>query len=163
MAQYSIGIWLSKTLESTCSCLGDIAEWCARTMQTDAPDLSSLLKLLACMAHLDDAVVPAPKVQALQVDAAPVARLVDIHPDGAVPGPSGIGTPVALPGAGNVAQQREQIRQLLGQVREWIDQHEPSSPVSVLLKQADRMWGKRFSEVATMIPAELLQAWDRQE
>jgi type VI secretion system protein ImpA len=46
-------------------------------------------------------------------------------------------------------------------VRVWIEHNEPSSPVSVLLKQAERMWGKRFSEVAGEIPPELLQAWDR--
>ena len=50
---------------------------------------------------------------------------------------------------------------LLSQVRVWIEHNEPSSPVSVLLKQAERMWGKRFSEVAGEIPPELLQAWDR--
>jgi type VI secretion system protein ImpA len=61
------------------------------------------------------------------------------------------------------AQQREHIRQLLGQVRHWIELHEPSSPVAVLLKQADRMWGKRFSEIAHVIPPDLLQSWDRDD
>ena len=59
-----------------------------------------------------------------------------------------------------VLQEREQIRALLRQVRLWIEHHEPSSPVAILIKQADRMWGKRFSEVATMIPPDLMKAWD---
>jgi hypothetical protein len=32
--------------------------------------------------------------------------------------------------------------------------------VTILIKQADRMWGKRFSEIATMIPPDLMKAWD---
>ena len=60
----------------------------------------------------------------------------------------------------NVMEEREQIRALLRQVRQWVELHEPSSPVTILLKQADRMWGKRFSEVATMIPPDLMKAWD---
>jgi type VI secretion system protein ImpA len=60
----------------------------------------------------------------------------------------------------NVMEEREQIRALLCQVRQWIEHHEPSSPITILIKQADRMWGKRFSEIATMIPPDLMKAWD---
>ena len=60
----------------------------------------------------------------------------------------------------NVLEEREQIRAQLRQVRQWIEHHEPSSPVTILIKQADRMWGKRFSEIATMIPPDLMKAWD---
>jgi type VI secretion system protein ImpA len=63
----------------------------------------------------------------------------------------------------NVIEEREQIRALLQQVRQWIEHHEPSSPVTILIKQADRMWGKRFSEIATMIPPDLMKAWDRDD
>jgi type VI secretion system protein ImpA len=60
----------------------------------------------------------------------------------------------------NILEEREQIRTLLRQVRLWIEHHEPSSPVTILIKQADRMWGKRFSEIATMIPPDLMKDWD---
>jgi type VI secretion system protein ImpA len=78
----------------------------------------------------------------------------------AVPGRPAMPAPTLQ---GSVTDQREQVRQSLAQVRQWIELHEPSSPVSVLLKQAERMWGKRFSEVAHIIPAELLQAWDQDQ
>jgi type VI secretion system protein ImpA len=45
-------------------------------------------------------------------------------------------------------------------VRNWFEQNEPSSPVIVLLRQAERMVGKRFSELAHIIPADLLAKWD---
>ncbi|MDM0074410.1 type VI secretion system ImpA family N-terminal domain-containing protein [Variovorax sp. J2P1-59] len=44
--------------------------------------------------------------------------------------------------------------------RDWFEVHEPSSPVAVLLKQAERMVGKRFSQVAHSIPLDLLQKWE---
>ena len=78
----------------------------------------------------------------------------------AVPGSPAMPAPTLQ---GSVTDQREQVRQSLAQVRQWIELHEPSSPVAVLLKQAERMWGKRFSEVAHIIPAELLQAWDQDQ
>jgi type VI secretion system protein ImpA len=98
---------------------------------------------------------------------------VALHPS-AMPAPSPAPVPHAdAPASGHgpshgaapltAAQQREHIRQLLGQVRHWIELHEPSSPVAVLLKQADRMWGKRFSEIAHVIPPDLLQSWDRDD
>ena len=60
----------------------------------------------------------------------------------------------------NVMEERDQIRTLLRQVLQWIEHHEPRSPVTILIKQADRMWGKRCSEIATMIPPDLMKAWD---
>jgi type VI secretion system protein ImpA len=69
----------------------------------------------------------------------------------------------AIPARADVLQEREQIRALLLQVRRWVEHHEPSSPVTILLKQADRMWGKRFSEVAHMIPSDLMRVWDQED
>ena len=39
--------------------------------------------------------------------------------------------------------------------------HEPSSPVALLLQQAERLVGKRYAEVADALPPELLRAWDQ--
>ena len=44
--------------------------------------------------------------------------------------------------------------------RDWFESNEPSSPVAVLLKQAERMVGKRFSQVADSIPLDLMQKWE---
>lgn len=46
-------------------------------------------------------------------------------------------------------------------VRNWFENNEPSSPVIVLLHQAERMVGKRFSELTHMIPVDLLVQWDQ--
>ncbi len=46
------------------------------------------------------------------------------------------------------------------QVREWFEDNEPSSPVTVMLREAERMVGKRFSELAQSIPLDLLAKWD---
>lgn len=57
-------------------------------------------------------------------------------------------------------EQREQVRRTLRSAREWLEECEPSSPVAVLLKQAERLLGRRFAEVAQAIPPELLAQWD---
>ncbi|MDR2625649.1 MAG: type VI secretion system ImpA family N-terminal domain-containing protein [Zoogloeaceae bacterium] len=54
---------------------------------------------------------------------------------------------------------RENALHTIRNVREWFEQYEPSSPVSVLLRQAERMIGKKFSEVAQEIPYDLLERW----
>ncbi|MFX3549126.1 hypothetical protein V8921_11830 [Ralstonia mannitolilytica] len=43
--------------------------------------------------------------------------------------------------------------------RSWFEAHEPSSPVGLLLKQAERLSGKRFDEVFQAIPADLVERW----
>lgn len=68
---------------------------------------------------------------------------------------AGASTPLSL------AQEREHMRQTLGAVRTWLETHEPSSPVAILLKQAQRLWGRRFAEVASSIPPDLLALWDQ--
>jgi len=61
---------------------------------------------------------------------------------------------------GDIASQRDQVRTCIRVAKEWLEQHEPSSPVAILLKQAERLVGKRFAEVAQAIPLELLAKWD---
>lgn len=48
----------------------------------------------------------------------------------------------------------------IARARAWFDAHEPSSPVGVLLRQAERLVGKRYAEVAQAIPADLLARWE---
>ncbi|MEB0014166.1 type VI secretion system ImpA family N-terminal domain-containing protein [Glaciimonas sp. Gout2] len=48
----------------------------------------------------------------------------------------------------------------LQDVRNWFEENEPSSPVIVLLRQGERMVGKRFSELVDIIPSDLLAKWD---
>lgn len=48
-------------------------------------------------------------------------------------------------------------------IRRWFEANEPSSPTIPLLRQAERLVGKRFSEVINEIPVELLEKWDPPE
>ncbi|MDF0606057.1 type VI secretion system ImpA family N-terminal domain-containing protein [Neisseriaceae bacterium TC5R-5] len=47
------------------------------------------------------------------------------------------------------------------QIRTWFEDNEPSSPVIILLRQAERMVGKRYSELIDMVPLEVLAKWDQ--
>ena len=58
------------------------------------------------------------------------------------------------------ATTRADVLLTIRAARDWFESNEPSSPVAVLLKQAERMVGKRFSQVADSIPLDLLQKWE---
>lgn len=70
---------------------------------------------------------------------------------------AGVGSTGVGPGS------RAEVVSLIRMVREWFERQEPSSPVAVLLKQAERSAGKRFSEVADSIPLDLLRKWDGED
>lgn len=147
-----------------------IDHWSQGAFGDDAPHLGPLMHLLGGLAAF--AAVPSrgEKLQIEEVEAG--AGRQGPPPGSAVAPPVDLGDargvgPPALPAAvathAHIAQEREQIRALLRQIRHWVEHHEPSSPVTILLKQADRMWGRRFAEVAHMIPPDLMQAWDRDD
>lgn len=60
----------------------------------------------------------------------------------------------------SLATTRADVLLSIRAARDWFEINEPSSPVAVLLKQAERMVGKRFSQVADSIPLDLLQKWE---
>lgn len=60
----------------------------------------------------------------------------------------------------NPAQSRSVVLKDIYAARRWFEANEPSSPVAVLLKQAERMVGQRFAAVADAIPLDLLRKWD---
>ncbi len=141
-------------LTACAKCSDSIDAWAKQSLQEDAPNLQPLLKLLSVFLpstkdsgqaklKIGNAVVKVKKVETRDTSHVDEQRMVD-----------------TLPVLGG-ADQREQIRLSLIQLREWIEYNEPSSPVVVLLRQAERMWGKRFSEVADQIPPELLRNWDQ--
>lgn len=51
---------------------------------------------------------------------------------------------------------RDQLREL----RFWFEEHEPSSPISLLLRQAELSVGKRFPEIVHLLPQELMEKWE---
>ena len=107
----------------------------------DAPPLHPLVRLLA----------PSQRTGSSAPPAAAATR-----PD---PLPS---WPASTP-AGEGLATRDDILRDIRKARRWFENHEPSSPVAVLLKQAERMTGLRFSQVADAIPLDLLRKWDADE
>lgn len=143
----------------------------ASQLGDEAPNLQPLLKLFAALSAFEQP-TPADNTPTLAIEEVDNVEPVEPAEPTALqqhyPTPASVQTHTPLntqphAPALSATEQREHIRTMLIQVRQWIEHNEPSSPVAILLKQAQRMWGKRFSEVATLIPPELLQAWDQDD
>ena len=109
-----------------------IADWAVRQLGGDAPSLQALIDLLKPFDEIDV-----------------VRRTEPVSPREGVLRPSVSGL-----------ASRDDVLQAIRSARQWFENHEPSSPVAVLLKQAERMVGQRFALVANAIPLDLLQKWD---
>lgn len=122
-----------------------IDDWSRKHLGDDAPSLRALSRILDLF---EDPMAKASKS---------LATLV--HPEHAATA-SGVDSnaPNRSPTRG-----RDEVLGEIRSAREWFERHEPSSPVAVLLKQAERMVGKRFSQIADSIPHDLLQKWDAGE
>ncbi|MGF6292241.1 ImpA family type VI secretion system protein [Paraburkholderia youngii] len=141
-----------------------IAAWCDETLGVDAPDLGALSRALQPFAqHRVDgsgASAPAPA-------AARAANEQDYDIVGG-PAPASVATatlaqsdaPADPPITAPCPTDRWSALAAIQETRMWFEQNEPSSPVIVLLRQSERMVGKRFSELAHIIPADLLAKWD---
>lgn len=126
-------------------CLGGIVAWARSQLGDAAPSLEPLCRVLAWFAEPAAAApIPAPAPVA-------VARAADRQPPARQGGPVG------------GARTRDHVLQDIRAAREWFEAQEPSSPVAVLLKQAERMVGQRFSQLADAIPLDLLKKWDAGE
>jgi type VI secretion system protein ImpA len=152
------------------ACVQVIDQWAQTALQDDAPNLAPLTRLLAALGSFAEPEKRSAKVhaEALEQSSGTLMAADDYRPSDArslqEPHDRQSLTTVTPPVLHqSIIEEREQIRALLRQVRQWIEHHEPSSPVTILIKQADRMWGKRFSEIATMIPPDLMKAWDSDE
>ncbi|MGU3778273.1 type VI secretion system protein TssA [Burkholderia metallica] len=140
-----------------------VAEIVARTrdtLQADAPDLDGIVKLLQpfAPAALDAGRAPA-------AAAAPDAPAQPASAPEAPASMSAEATPHDMDAPARSAPEprpmdRWSALATIQATRLWFEQNEPSSPVIVLLRQSERMVGKRFSELASVIPAELLAQWD---
>jgi type VI secretion system protein ImpA len=170
---YSRGGASLQMLLSSGACVQEIIDWTQRSMRDEAPSLAPLQALLATMTSFAQNTEPMqeivqewqdlnPPVVVEQLEIRKSEMVVDPFIDASTNYSSDlpISTNKSDGQAMGLDQQREHIRQLIAQVRSWVEQNEPSSPVAVLLKQAERLWGKRFAEVAHAIPADLLKSWD---
>jgi type VI secretion system protein ImpA len=119
-----------------------IDAWARSQLGDDAPSLQGLGRMLDWFAEPAPphaAKEPTVRTHAEAVARSPLAPLpIDLAP---------------------VSGTRASVLADIRRSREWFEMHEPSSPVAVLLRQSERLVGKRFAEVAHAIPADLLQKW----
>ena len=132
-----------------------IDAWSRAHLGADAPSLERLLRLLAPFSTTAvpvptaPAPVPVPSRSPLSMNPPKPA-----HP--AHPPHSALPASLVSP----APRARHDAAACIRAAREWFEVHEPSSPVAVLLKQAERMVGQRFVHVADAIPLDLLRRWD---
>lgn len=127
-----------------------INTWCRDHLSDEAPTLQPLLRVL------DPFLPPEPPAAAPEAADPAGAAPLAIVPTGTTLLPT---TAMPLPASGPAAS-RDDVLRTIRAARQWFETHEPSSPVAVLLRQAERMVGKRFSQVADAIPLDLLHKWE---
>ncbi|RQS14577.1 type VI secretion system protein TssA [Burkholderia sp. Bp9002] len=133
-----------------------IDAWSRDHLDAYAPDLSALEALLRLVVGR----------QARAADAEPVLDEVppmqdasDAQPDEAWPAPAEGVADAVRPRVRDAPADRIAAAESIRAARLWFEQHEPSSPVPVLLRRAEHLVGKRYAEVVHAIPAELLALW----
>lgn len=161
MQQASVLSGFDAALES----LTAIEDWCREHLGVFAPDLTALKRLLRHVAlppgsrttdnrseetngTQQDSLDPA--VQAASAEA------FDEHEETPLPEPMSTRTATS-------AGDRHDALNLIREARRWFEQHEPSSPIPVLLRRAEQFVGKRYVDVVNAIPAELLAQWENGE
>ncbi|WP_211455186.1 ImpA family type VI secretion system protein [Collimonas antrihumi] len=158
-----------KDLAETLLLLERLQKWCHDNLPEHAPDLYPLIRLLGLFGSKSNVVVQKPHAKvnaAVPLVAGAEAR----HPAFS---PSHIHKYLNVfneQGGTSMTQTilsshpidgRQAALQSIRDAREWFELAEPSSPVAVLLRQAEKMVGKRFSEVAQSIPPDLLERWEQ--
>ena len=158
--------------------LASLLAWAREDLDGAAPDLGPLERLLEPFAPPPPDAANAPDASAAD-DArngrepadpdAPDPR-TDANPgtgpgEGATAAPAPAAAAQAGISASALAAQRQPgdrdaALASIALARAWFERHEPSSPVCVLLRQAERLVGKRYAEVVQAIPAELLARWE---
>ncbi|QCP55022.1 type VI secretion system protein TssA [Trinickia violacea] len=145
--------------------LAAIESWCREHLSLYAPDLTALKRLLRHVADRSGG-SPGPKIQP-EIAEGPSGVTGKQASDGISHGiagePEGLEmTAHATTRAGGIASDRDAALELVREARQWFEQHEPSSPIPVLLKRAEQFVGKRYSDAVKAIPAELLAQWENE-
>lgn len=144
-----------------------IQQWSHETLHSQAPDFSRLRQLLSLLPETVQTTtpeLPPPETQAVQQEPAIIKNVEPASADTAHPLvniPAGISTK-DIANSGQIRDRNDALARLR-LIRHWFESSEPSSPTIPLLRQAERLVGKRFSEVINELPVELLEKWDRQE
>jgi len=130
-----------RLLAQAAEAAAQIVAWAGQHLGQDAPSLHALVRLLAHFQRAEPSAAAAAMVAA---------------PRSPPPWPT-------RTASSEEHATRDDVLRDIRSARRWFETHEPSSPVAVLLKQAERMTGLRFSQVADAIPLDLLRKWDADE
>jgi type VI secretion system protein ImpA len=142
--------------------LGALENWCKQQLGSYAPDLSVLAKLLNLIARPLDERSKKEAVPNATVFPAPDITETQASPSPADPATAPSITETETPTCATIPApaDRQAALEMMGQARLWFEIHEPSSPIPVLLKRAEKFVGKRYAEIAQAIPTDLLAQWD---
>lgn len=147
-----------------------IIAWCEQHLDSFAPDLSALGKLLGLLARpvenqvieiehdathvpLDAATSESTDVQ-IETGSLDDAFTSEAEKVEAAPSMRGARAPTT-----NRLMALEQIRE----ARTWFEVNEPSSPIAVLLKRAEHFVGAPYAQIVLAIPPDLLAQWDSED
>jgi len=143
-----------------------LQRWARETLKDLAPDFSRLRQLLALLpgmvqtTTMQKSPLPAsmPVLDMTQTATDNTMAAEDVLPASLCPekpDPYSVET--------GIIRDRNDALERLRCIRRWFEENEPSSPTIPLLRQAERLVGKRFSQVISEIPVELLEKWDQPE
>jgi len=136
--------------------------WSIQHLGEHAPDLSCFTKLISLFVRQDQPQADSASVTKTTSKKKGSVSSAAIEPVDQPSPPSPFFMPISnLDLDVDAIQNREKALRTMIKTREWFEQNEPSSPVAVLLRQAEKLVGKRFSEVAQCIPLELLERWEQ--
>jgi type VI secretion system protein ImpA len=139
-----------------------IEAWCREHLSVYAPDLTALKRLLRHVAvqpgsrPAPDASIEGDDLLEVSQESASLAGSPAVSDESEA---STLSEPVP-PRATGKPSGRHAALELIREARAWFEQHEPSSPIPVLLRRAEQFVGKRYVDVVNAIPAELLAQWE---
>lgn len=142
--------------------------WARETLNDQAPDFSRLHQLLALLPGLIQTTTserpPSPTSTPVPVAVGTIMNNAAPTLAEDVP-PASTTSDISVPRntQSGIIHDRNDALERLRCIRRWFESNEPSSPTIPLLRQAERLVGKRFSEVINEIPTELLEKWDPPE
>jgi type VI secretion system protein ImpA len=138
--------------------LQNIDAWCHENLGAHAPDLSVSVRLLGHIVNAGER--PAERSFTVQVEEVAEAGGPD---DNLVPESPVYEIEPAIeenaPAAPVVALDRHLALERIREARLWFEQHEPSSPIPLLLRRAEQFCGKPYTETIKAIPPELIEQW----
>lgn len=153
-----------------------IVTFAEKDLGAEAPDLDPLLDVLqpfaigeSLLPNAPDALLPRLKATlARWLQTEPRITPAEAVEDTPLVAVSSAPTPLSSTAALTTSHttlptDRDAVKAQIQSARHWFETFEPSSPVADLLKQAERMIGKHYLDIADVIPLELLKAWRQQD